>query len=81
MSLIKLQLISMYTASQIDVSVNAPMAGKIVVYPMLHDLDLISLAQLSDRFPSVAAKLDGGQWCKAAEQELLQVASGAGGAA
>jgi threonine dehydrogenase-like Zn-dependent dehydrogenase len=54
------------------------MAGKIIVYPMLHDLGLISLAELGSRFPTVAAKLDGGQWCKEAELELLRVA-GAGG--
>jgi hypothetical protein len=55
---------------------NRTMAGKIVVYPMLHDLNLISLAQLGDRFPSVAAKLDDGQWCRQAEEELLRVATG-----
>lgn len=54
---------------------NHTMAGKIVVYPMLHDVGLIPLAELSDRFPSVASKLDGGQWCKKAEDELLRVAS------
>lgn len=52
---------------------NRTMAGKIVVYPMLHDVGLISLAELGDRFPTVAAKLDAGQWCKEAEQELLRV--------
>ena len=54
------------------------MAGKIIVYPILHDLGLISLAELGSRFPTVAAKLDGGQWCREAELELLRVA-GAGG--
>jgi threonine dehydrogenase-like Zn-dependent dehydrogenase len=54
------------------------MAGKIVIYPMLHDVGLTRLADLAERFPSVASKLDGGQWCKDAEQELLR-AGAAGG--
>ena len=58
---------------------NRTLAGKIIVYPMLHDMGLIPLMELSKRFPSVAAKLDRGQWCKAAEEELLTVAAGAPG--
>jgi threonine dehydrogenase-like Zn-dependent dehydrogenase len=53
---------------------NRVMAGKIIVYPMLHDLPLIPLDRLGDHYPSVAALLDHGQWCPAAEQELLRVA-------
>jgi threonine dehydrogenase-like Zn-dependent dehydrogenase len=49
------------------------MAGKIVIYPMLHDLGLVRLSELEEHFPTVAARLDGGQWCKEAEQELLTV--------
>ena len=45
---------------------------------MLHDVGLTRLSDLGDRFPTVAAKLEDGQWCKAAEQELLR-AAGAGG--
>jgi hypothetical protein len=41
---------------------------------MLHDLPLIPLDRLGDHYPSVAALLDHGQWCPAAEQELLRVA-------
>ena len=48
------------------------MAGKIVIYPMLHDVGLTRLSDLAVRFPSVASKLDDGQWSKAAEQELLR---------
>ncbi len=48
--------------------------GKIIVYPFLHDLDLIPLAEMDSHFPSVAAKLKNGQWCKEAEEELLRVA-------
>ena len=53
-------------------------AGKIIIYPMLHDLGLTRLADLADRFPGVASKLDGGQWCKDAEQELLRAGAAAG---
>jgi threonine dehydrogenase-like Zn-dependent dehydrogenase len=55
---------------------NRTLAGKIIVYPMLHDIGLIPLSGLHKKFPTVAAKLEHGQWCKAAEQELLRVAAG-----
>jgi threonine dehydrogenase-like Zn-dependent dehydrogenase len=55
---------------------NRTLAGKIIVYPMLHDLGLVPLAELSGRFPSVAEKLDRGKWTLAAEVELLRVAGG-----
>jgi len=48
------------------------MAGKIIVYPGLRDLGLTRLSDLGVRFPTVAASLTGGQWCKEAEQELLR---------
>ncbi len=57
---------------------NRTMAGKIIVYPMLHGLGLTPLAELSQRFPTVAEKLDNGKWTRAAEQELLRVAGGNG---
>jgi hypothetical protein len=50
------------------------MAGKIVVYPALHEVGLLSLAELGGDFPSVASKLDDGHWCLEAERELLKVA-------
>ncbi len=53
---------------------NRTLAGKIIVYPMLHDIGLIPLVDLHKPFPTVAAKLDQGQWTKAAEQELLRMA-------
>lgn len=53
---------------------NRTLAGKIVIYPMLHDIGMIPLTDLHKPFPTVAAKLDQGQWTKAAEQELLRVA-------
>jgi hypothetical protein len=53
---------------------NRTLDGKIIVYPFLHDLELIPLTELAARFPTVAAKLRNGQWCKEAEQEFLTVA-------
>jgi L-sorbose 1-phosphate reductase len=53
---------------------NRTLAGKIIVYPMLHDLGLIPLVDLHQHFPTVAARLERGQWTKAAEEELLRVA-------
>jgi hypothetical protein len=50
--------------------------GKIMVYPALTELGLVRLAELGERFPTVAARLRDGQWTKAAEQELLRVAGG-----
>ncbi len=52
------------------------LAGKIIVYPMLHELGLMSLAELARHFPTVGQKLQAGQWTKAAEQELLRVTCG-----
>jgi hypothetical protein len=49
------------------------LAGKIIIYPMLHDLGLVPLTELAMRLPTVAAKLDGGRWSRAAEEELLRV--------
>ncbi len=53
---------------------NRSLAGKIVVYPALHDLGLVPLNALSKELPAVAAKLDRGNWSLAAEQELLKKA-------
>jgi threonine dehydrogenase-like Zn-dependent dehydrogenase len=53
---------------------NRTLAGKIIVYPMLHDVGLIPLAQLDQHFPTVAAKLDKGKWTREAEEELLRAA-------
>ena len=53
---------------------NRTLAGKILVYPMLHDLGLVPLSQMHKHLPTVAAKLASGSWCKAAEDELLRTA-------
>ncbi len=50
---------------------NRTLAGKIIVYPRLHDLGLVPLADMARQFPTVAALLDSGQWTKAAEDRLL----------
>lgn len=55
---------------------NRSLAGKIIVYPMLHRLGLLPLTDLQQRYPTVGRKLVRGQWTKAAEEELLRVASG-----
>lgn len=52
--------------------------GKIMVYPELHDLGLVRLADLPEQLPGVAALLDHGRWTRAAEQELLASASETG---
>lgn len=54
---------------------NRTMAGKIIVYPRLTEVGLIRLSELDQYFPTVAAKLNNGQWCKLAEEELLRVAT------
>ena len=48
-------------------------AGKIIVYPQLHELGLVRLSEMGRRLPSVARKLESGRWSKAAEEELLAV--------
>jgi threonine dehydrogenase-like Zn-dependent dehydrogenase len=57
---------------------NRALAGKIIVYPALHDVGLIPLAELHRHFPTVAEKLDAGRWTREAERELLRVAGGGG---
>ena len=53
---------------------NRTLAGKIIVYPMLHGVGLIALEELDQHYPSVAEKLNGGKWTGEAEEELLRVA-------
>lgn len=54
---------------------NRTLAGKIVVYPELREMGLIPIAELGDKYPTVAEKLSNGMWTREAEAELLQVAS------
>jgi threonine dehydrogenase-like Zn-dependent dehydrogenase len=51
---------------------NRTMAGKIIVYPGLIDMPLVTLSKMAAHRPDVAAKLDDGIWTKQAEQELLK---------
>ncbi len=53
---------------------NRSISGKIVVYPQLHEMGLVLLSELGEKFPTVAAKLDNGGWGPQAEAELLKVA-------
>ena len=53
--------------------------GKIVVYPMLHDLGFVPLGEMGERLPAVARCLDEGRWTRAAEEALLATASDARG--
>jgi threonine dehydrogenase-like Zn-dependent dehydrogenase len=48
--------------------------GKIVIYPELHSVGLIRLADMAEHFPRVAAALDDGRWTRAAEEALLGAA-------
>jgi len=57
----------------VDAVENRTLAGKIMVYPWLRDVGLIPLKDLATTYPTVAAKLDRGTWCKAAEDELKRV--------
>jgi D-arabinose 1-dehydrogenase-like Zn-dependent alcohol dehydrogenase len=52
---------------------NRTLAGKIIVYPKLHNLGLIPLSSMKEKFPSVAKKLKNGNWTKEAEEELLDI--------
>jgi hypothetical protein len=49
--------------------------GKIVVYPALHELGMVRLAEMAVRFPTVAANLRDGRWTRAAEGALLAAAA------
>lgn len=60
----------------INAVINRTSGGKIMVYPQLHDLPLIALKDLADHLPEVAAKLEGGLWTRAAEEELLRGGNG-----
>ena len=47
--------------------------GKVVIYPQIEGLELLSLVELKDRLPNVYAKLTDGQfWNNEAEEELLR---------
>lgn len=47
------------------------LGGKIMAFPMFHDLGLTPVAGLAKRFPEVATKLNDGLWTKEAEEAPL----------
>jgi len=48
--------------------------GKVLIFPQIPDLPLISLSDLKDHLPNVAARLaEDGSWTKEAEEELLRI--------
>jgi threonine dehydrogenase-like Zn-dependent dehydrogenase len=53
---------------------NRTLSGKIIVYPALEQMPLLTLPEVCRRYPSVAGKLRHGIWTKEAEQELLKTA-------
>ncbi len=55
----------------LDAVENRTLAGKIVVYPMLHGMGLTPLNQINHTLPAVAVKLDQGYWTQAAEKALV----------
>ena len=50
-----------------------------MVYPTLHELGMVRLAEMAVRFPTVAASLRDGRWTRAAEGALLAAAADDGG--
>jgi L-sorbose 1-phosphate reductase len=48
--------------------------GKTLIFPHIHNLPLTPLAELKEKFPTVYARLQDGQfWTQAAEEELLRL--------
>ena len=58
-------------ADAIDSVINRTSGGKIMVFPSLHDLGLVRLADLPEKLPHVATRLKDGLWTKEAEEALL----------
>jgi hypothetical protein len=76
--------ISVYAVSGmqgVDDALGAVMArtsgGKIVIYPQLTEMGMVTLGEMPERLPEVAAALDEGRWTKAAEDILLASAGAA----
>jgi len=51
---------------------NRLVAGKIVVYPACRNLGLVTLKELGEKIPEVAAELKNDLWTKQAEEKLLK---------
>jgi hypothetical protein len=51
---------------------NGRFPGKTLVFPLIEEMPLMSLAELKEAYPTVYAKMqDGKFWTKAAEEELF----------
>ncbi|MEA2026940.1 MAG: alcohol dehydrogenase catalytic domain-containing protein, partial [Chloroflexota bacterium] len=50
--------------------------GKIVIYPQLTGMGMITLSDMAEVYPTVAAAFDEGRWTRAAEEALLAAAGG-----
>jgi hypothetical protein len=51
---------------------NRTLSGKIIVYPAIAAMPMVTLSELAGRYPAVAAKLVQDRWTKQAEDELLK---------
>lgn len=55
----------------IESVMNRTSGGKIMVFPQIHDLPLVRLADMPDKLPDIAKLLHKGLWTKQAEDKLL----------
>ena len=55
-----------------DAMMAGTFTGKIIIYPQLEDLPLLSMSEVVEKYPKVAEKMGANQsWSKAAEQVLI----------
>jgi len=60
-------------ADAIQSVIDSKYPGKVVIFPQIHNLPLISLRELKDRLPEVAAKLgEDMMWTNEAEEALIE---------
>jgi len=57
----------------IEAVINSNYPGKIVIFPQIHNLPLVGLDELAEKYPSIASKLSSGNvWNVEAEAELFE---------
>jgi hypothetical protein len=57
----------------IDGVINSSYPGKIVIFPQIENLPLMSLDELAEKLPNVAEKLgEGNVWTPEAEEALIE---------
>jgi len=62
-----------YVWKGIDAVRTGSFPGKIVVYPHIRNIDLISLEELREKYPNIGSRLSkNGKWTKDAEEALLE---------